>query len=303
MYNYNTLKEEFLQYKHFLGMKYKTDKIVMNEIVKYLTNNNINEITKDVTKDYARINPNLNSNTIARNMGVFREFCNFLKFQKRINCYQIPNKLYPQNHHNYIPYIYSHDEIKEIYKNLNYINNGYHYSYKKQIMYPIIIKILYQTGMRIGEVLNLNINNYNYEIGIFTLIDTKNGEDRNVAISDSLNEEIKNYINKFDIKDIIFEVNLSTIENYFKQILRLSNIKIIDNGPRVHDLRHTYVVHNIKQAIKRNDNLDVFLPILQAQLGHKSLTALSYYFHITNDVLNVTTKMSEEELGYLIREL
>ena len=43
---------------------------------------------------------NLNSNTIARNMGVFKEFCKYLSLQE-INCYQIPNKIYPQNHHNY----------------------------------------------------------------------------------------------------------------------------------------------------------------------------------------------------------
>lgn len=303
MYNYNTLKEEFLQYKYFLGMKYRTERIVINAIVKYLIDNNINDITKEVTRDYARINSNLNSNTIARNMEVFREFCNFLKIQKGIDCYQIPNKLYPQNHHNYTPYIFNHEEIQSIYANLNYINYDYRYSYKNQIMYPIIIKILYQTGMRIGEILNLKLNNYNYEFSIFTLIDTKNNEDRNVAIPSSLNEEIRKYIIKFSVKDKIFTITCSAVEEYFKNVLRLSNINLYNNGPRLHDLRHTYVVHNIEQAVKRKDNLDVFLPILQAQLGHKSLTVLSYYFHITNDVLNITTKISEEELGYLIREL
>jgi integrase len=304
MYNYNTLKDEFLQYKHFLGVKYNTELIIMNDIVNYLIENKIEIITNEVTKNYIRRNPNISSNTIARNMGVFREFCLFLKLQKGIECYQIPLKIYPQNHHNFTPYIFSNDEIKMIYKNLNFINN-YHYSYYSQISYPLIIKILYQTGMRIGEVCNLTLKNYNGNLGIFTLLNTKNGHDRNVAIPDTLNIEINNFIHKFylgkndDTK--IFKISADTINKYFKKVLRLANINITDKGPRLHDLRHTYIVHNINQAIDRMDNLDVFLPILQAQVGHQSLSSLSYYFHITNDLLNIVNKISEDELGYLIR--
>ena len=46
MCNYHTLGNDFLQYKRFLGYKYKTDEIVIKEIIKYLENNNINIITK-----------------------------------------------------------------------------------------------------------------------------------------------------------------------------------------------------------------------------------------------------------------
>ena len=48
MCNYHTLGSNFLQYKRFLGYKYKTDEVVIKEIVKYLENNNINIITKEI---------------------------------------------------------------------------------------------------------------------------------------------------------------------------------------------------------------------------------------------------------------
>ena len=34
MREYNTIFDEFIQFKHFLGYKYKTDEIVINEIKK-----------------------------------------------------------------------------------------------------------------------------------------------------------------------------------------------------------------------------------------------------------------------------
>ena len=303
MREYNTIFDEFIQFKRFLGYNYKTDEIVINEIKAYLLENNITEITKEVTENYAKINPNISSNTLARNMGVFREFCHFLKYQKGIDCFQIPNKIYPQKHNHFIPYIFSYKEIKLIYSNLTKVFD-YHYSYYKQIAYPLIIKILYQTGMRIGEVLKLKQEDYNYELSVFKLIDTKNSEERYVAISDSLNEEINNFITKFfhnkSKDELLFKINHKAVIKYFKKVLKLSNIKITDKGPRLHDLRHTYVVHNIDKAIKESKDINMILPILMTQIGHKSLNSIAYYFHISKDILGTVNSISEETLGYLI---
>ena len=61
--------------------------------------------------------------------------------------------------------------------------------------------------------------------------------------------------------------------------------------------------HNIERAIKGKVEIDQFLKILQTQLGHQSLNSLSYYFKITNDILNTVNNLSEQELGYLIRRV
>ena len=252
MHDYNKLFLKFLQYKRYLGYKYKTDEIVLKEIVKYLNDNNINVITKEVIENYARLNSNLNSNTIARNMGVFREFCKYLSLQD-INCYQIPDKIYPQNYRNYTPYIFSHKEIKQIYQNLDKPLNTYHYDYDKKILYPLIIKILYQTGMRIGEVLSLTINDYDSYNRLFHLKQTKNNQERIIVLSEKLNNLINDYVIKFNYKfkldNKLFKVSLSSVEKYFDKVLTLSNIIKTDNGPRIHDLRHTFIVHLIEKFI------------------------------------------------------
>lgn len=304
MYNYNTLCHDFLQYKKYLGYKYKTDTIVMNEIKKYLLDNQIETITKEITENYARLNPNLNSSTLARNMGVFREFCKYLKLQG-INCYQIPNKLYPKKTQNYIPYIFTREEIKKIFSNLNINDNNYRYTYSSKISYPIIIKILYQTGMRIGEVLNLKIQDYNEEQGFFCIKDTKNEEERLVTLPDKLNEIIMKFHKKFHYNkssnENFFEAKTGIIEKYFYKVLKFSGIERCENSPRLHDLRHTFVVHSIEKLYNEGKDINAYLPILQTYIGHQSLESLAYYFHLTNNILKEINKISNEKLGYLIR--
>ena len=65
------------------------------------------------------------------------------------------------------------------------------------------------------------------------------------------------------------------------------------------NLRHTFVVHNIDKTIKKKD-INQILPLLKAQLGHKSINSIAYYFHINKDILGTVNTISEKELGYLI---
>lgn len=302
MYNYNTLSQAFLQYKNFCGYSYKTDAIVLKEIIVFLEENKVNKITKEVVEKYARLNPNLKQNTLVRNIGVFREFCKYLKMQD-IDCYQIPIKIYAKKDNSFMAHVFTYDEIKRIYANLNFINVGYHYNYYNQTIYPLIIKLLYQTGMRIGEVLNLKVDDYKRDY--FILRKTKNNEERTIMIPNELNEDLFKFINKFHkaSEETLFNVSESAIKNYFKKVLKLSNIKITDNGPRLHDLRHTFIVHSIEKARKDGKDLNVYFPILQAHVGHKSIKSLSYYFHINNDILNEIKNISENNFSYLIPEV
>lgn len=305
MHNYNTLSQEFLQYKRYLGYKYKTDEIVIKEIVKYLNDFNIGIITKEVVENYVRLNNNLTQNAIARNISTFRSFCKYLK-QQEIEAYQIPDKIYTKKT-KYKAYIYSHDEIKRIYNNLDKVTNNYHYTYYHKVIYPIIIKILYQTGMRIGEVLNLTINDYDAVNGLFHLKQTKNNQERIVVLSENLNEVVNDYVIKFNynfkLDNKLFKVSVSAIKTYFNKVLALSNIVKPDNGPRLHDFRYTFIVHLIEKFINEGLDLNVMLPIIQTHVGHQSLNSLTYYFQVTNDLLNIVNKISEEKLGYLIPKM
>ncbi len=302
MCNYNTLSKKFLQYKNFCGYSYKSDSIILKEIVNFLEENNIKEITKQTVEKYARLNPNIKQNTLVRNMVVFKEFNKYLKLQG-IDCYQIPNKVYAKKDKDFVAYTFTYDEIKQIYNSLKNFTYDYHYSYYNQLSYPLIIKILYQTGIRIGELLNIKVMDYNGEL--FILRKTKNNQERTIMIPESLKKDLLKFHNKFhnDSKELFFKNSSNSVGTFFKKILRMSKIKITDNGPRLHDLRHTFIVHSIERMRKSGKDLKICLPVLQSHVGHQSLESLSYYFHMNNDILHELKNVSERKLSYLIPEM
>ena len=310
MNNWQELGENFIKQKQFLGYKYRTETIVIRCITNFLMEENVEAITKKVTEKYARINLNLSSNTIARNMGVMREFCKFLKTQN-IDCYQIPLKLYPQNHNNYIPYIYSKDEIKKLIEASYEVAKSLPYSYRRYKTLPLIFKILYQTGMRIGEVLDLKIKDYIVNDECFYLKDTKNGQERLIYLPKSLNNEILEYHSKFhfnsDLDDYFFKItetkiSKTTIDSNFTKMLILVGFTKT-NKHRVHNFRHCFIIHYLEKVLIDGKDVNVILPVLQVHLGHQSLKALEYYFKITKTIINEVGKISEQKLGILIPSL
>jgi integrase len=52
----------------------------------------------------------------------------------------------------------------------------------------------------------------------------------------------------------------------------------------VHDLRHTFAVHSLRQIIHSGKDTYVFLPVLSSYLGHVKLSSTEYYLRLTADV-------------------
>lgn len=53
------------------------------------------------------------------------------------------------------------------------------------------------------------------------------------------------------------------------------------HGPRVHDLRHTMAVNNVRRWFERGESVNALLPVLQTYLGHSSIGDTAYYLRLT----------------------
>ena len=123
---------------------------------------------------------------------------------------------------------------------------------------------------------------------------TKNGSERIVPISESLDTVLRQYLeyrNRMPIKGLASDDGLLFVKSdgtilrqgvvyqNFRKILDMCGIPHFGNhhGPRVHDLRHTYAVHSLVQMGHAGMDLYTALPIQSTELGHHSLTATEQY--------------------------
>ena len=66
------------------------------------------------------------------------------------------------------------------------------------------------------------------------------------------------------------------------------------HGPRVHDLRHTFAVNNLRSWFAQGRDVGALLPVLQTYLGHSSIADTAYYLHLTAESYpDITTRVQQ----------
>ena len=72
------------------------------------------------------------------------------------------------------------------------------------------------------------------------------------------------------------------VTKFFHQLLNDAKIPLTYEGKhqRLHDLRHTFCIHTLKQMEEKGFDLYTSLPILSVYLGHKSIVETEYYLRL-----------------------
>lgn len=224
--------------------------------------------------------------TKGKYLSTISTFCNYL----RLNSYE--NVIQPESCHikyksEYIPYIFSDDEIKRIFKNLREKVIKKNNLSSKSLL--ILISLYYCCGLRRSEALNLTLNDYDYSNKTITIIESKNNISRIIPLNNSLCEMINDYlsIRKFNNKFLFVTDKNSQYYKHklyteFHKVLKEEKIPVRYDGKRqrIHDLRHTFAVNSLKQMIDKGFDLYTSLPILSVYLGHKNITETEYYLRL-----------------------
>lgn len=92
----------------------------------------------------------------------------------------------------YIPYIFSEDELQRLFRQIDCC----HYSPEvpnRHLIMPVLFRILYCCGLRLGEVRRLEKADVDLASGVLLIRDSKNGNDRCVPMSAHLTNRCRDY--------------------------------------------------------------------------------------------------------------
>jgi len=182
------------------------------------------------------------------------------------------------------------DEIEKIFKACETYNlRGKNYN--KETFLFVLIAL--STGARYSEIINLQWNNIDFRNRQFYFINTKNGENRGVPMSNDVYKRLKEYQKVRNIKsNYLFTTKdgskLIDMRVRFYKVLEVAGITDL----RFHDLRHTVASHI---AMNGGSLLDI------AQVtGHKTMQMVKRYSHLTKkhtaELLESTTQIMFSEM-------
>ena len=155
-----------------------------------------------------------------------------------------------------------------------------------------ILEVLYATGMRVSEAVNLKSNNVNLSVGFLRCIG-KGDKERVIPLGKKAINSIQRYIEygrpkflKNNTCDLLF-LNRSgkriSRQSLWKIIRKYARQAKIKRPIRPHILRHSFATHLLERGAD--------LRSVQEMLGHANISTTQIYTHINKDRLKSIHKM------------
>ncbi len=165
----------------------------------------------------------------------------------------------------YLPVVLSKKEIGKIIKSTN------------NLKHKAILFLIYSAGLRLGELLNLKIEDIDSESKRIHIRQSKGKKDRYVMLSDKALELLREYFKQYNPKDYLFEgqnggkYSPKSVQSVFKRSKLKAGIK---KKATVHSLRHSFATHLLDEGTD--------IRYIQELLGHKRLETTQIYTHISS---------------------
>lgn len=286
--------EQYIAFKQNLGYKFVDAEYTYAIFDRFTIEQGLTTIgiTKELADKWAIKRPNESDSTRYRRVMYLIQLASFLN-EAGYPSY-IP-KLPRAYKSTFTPYIFSQQELQSIFKACDTLESKGNMNSSHNVM-PTLFRVLYGTGIRIGEAVALKNKDVHLQERYFIIRDSKNGQERMVPLSESLARVCEQYRRSlpgscepeqyFFVKLNGQKCTAGAIYDWFRKVLRIAGIPHggKGHGPRLHDFRHAFSVYSLVQMAKSGLDLYYSLPVLSAYLGHQSLEATDRYVRLTSDL-------------------
>lgn len=206
----------------------------------------------------------------------------------------------------YVAYIFSDEEVKAIISLADRMKPMPHENpdYRDALLYmPMILRILFGCGTRLGETITLKMKNVDLDSGTLILTETKRRKQRIVPMHVSLTAIVMQYCYArgivgdpdrylFGIRGVDGTekaISEQRVQLRFSRILSTLGIspkerQWHERGPCLHCCRHSFTIKSFSIAEKNGRKLDDAVPYLSIYLGHENLNETQKYLKFSSEM-------------------
>ena len=246
-------------------------------------------LTREIVDEFSALSANETLNNRSKRIADVRELAKYMN-SHGYSAYvypSLPNRDYSSS---FIPYIFTNEELAAFF---NAVDSDDSESATK---YSVLFRLLYSTGMRIGEVLSLNYGDIDFTQGTFFIRQGKKNKDRIIPVDRGMLNILQDYLvsNRPNISgdDRVFvsphhdSLKHNAVYDAFRKYLWKAGISHAgrSKGPQIHSFRHTYCVHRMRNWVLEGRSLDTLCPYICAYMGHSDLRSTEYYTRLTADL-------------------
>jgi integrase/recombinase XerD len=162
----------------------------------------------------------------------------------------------------------------------------------ENVKHKALMAIIYAAGLRLSEVLDMKMQDLDFEKNTIKISPTSKEKGREVMMANSLKPILQSYFDKHNPTDLLFggengkSYSARSVQLVFQQALKKAHIQ---KDASVHTLRHSFAVHFLGRG------LDIHH--LQEMLGHRYLQTTAIYSQLAKvEYINFRSPMDDLKL-------
>tara|TARA_B100000963_G_scaffold359767_1_gene388120 strand:- start:5159 stop:6049 length:891 start_codon:yes stop_codon:yes gene_type:complete len=259
---------------------YETD---LNSFIKWINKNKITNYLEvkesDINKYISYLfSSKLKSSSVNRKISSLKSFYLFLVKKNHIDSSPVSEIISPKQE-KYLPASMSETEVEKLLNSPDIFNDT-------ERRDKAMIEMLYATGMRISELVDLKITNLDLNRSVVKVMG-KGSKERLIPFGEAASEALLNYL-EFRKKSTSKEVFISNRGKKITRVAFWQRIKIyltrenLKNSISPHTLRHAFATHLLNRGAD--------LRSVQLLLGHSDLSTTQIYTHIAKHRLGDVLK-------------
>jgi len=243
-----------------------------------------------------------------------RSFCLY-RCRTEPQCFIPDLSSFPSYHQRLKPYIFSETEVAKLLRAASSLQPNPLSPLRPEVI-RLAILLLFTTGIRRGELLNLMVGDYNRRESTLHIRQTKFYKSRLLPINSGIASEIDSYLHTRSERKLSVSSDVPLIWNaawgggaYSGTSLRLCLQPLLQKcgivtpkgiPPRIHDFRHSFAVNALLRWYRDGADIDAKLPLLATYLGHGSAVSTHYYLHFIEPLRLAASERFAKHYGALV---
>ncbi len=288
----NTLLEavqEYVSMRRALGFKLREAGVRLLDFVKFMEQHRASYITSGLALTWAQQPSAVQPSTWAQRLRIVRGFARYRSATDPRT--QIPaESLLPFRPKRARPYFYTDKEIRSLLGAA--LKLPPRYGELRPWTYHGLFGLLSVSGMRLGEVRNLELHDVDLKSAVLTVRGAKFGKSRLVPLQASTCNVLADYIARRErfwaarpnspylfVSNRGNRLDVGQIHRTFYALSRQIGLRGLSasHGPRLHDMRHRFAVKTLLHWYRTGEDTERRLPILSAYLGHVHVADTYWY--------------------------
>lgn len=252
---------------------YGKSRFFYKNFLSFCKDNQYDEISKEVVDSWLSYYPYKTNRCKSTHINLIKNLSTFIVFlgEKAF----IPDEEYNFKNETFTPLTLSTKQISKIIEGIDLENN---------ITYSILFRLMYCCGLRPGEVLRLERNDFDTKSGDLYIKESKNHKDRHIVVSDQIRLLCDQYDKKSGDRKYFFsenhaQIKTDSLSKMLRSVIKKNNL-VFAKGFRPYDFRHNFATQNIMNWLDNGLDVMVMLPYLSTYMGHKKFSYTYYYIHL-----------------------